>query len=787
MAKEKLEKDIKKNYQDIQNYLEWDPWAEWFLDCLADLQTNFADYLIEILKEKKYGKNDVTKANIYQWYIRWWKYKYINNEKIEHIISNKVLWKKVSIDALVDEWIQKINDLFDTQKSFEEALEQWKIQSVQLNGIILPPDDSPAPVIWSGNWFEKKELSQNKLLLFVSALREFWIYLDDLIIYTWKIDENMMRESSYYAIFIPRENKTVFLNTWYGEATFVCDWEVSIKDMTTFWKEKLQSELWAIKINFFEQDIELWKKELKNAILWNNWEIWKKIEKKQVKEIVNRINKIIELENFKCFYEEHKDESFTDSEWNEVKISDLFKSIPYYQKNYKIINREFIINLPGNPSNFYKMTWNEFLNYLGIEIKHEKQSEIISIEDLKYFYNEHKSEYFTDSEWNEVKISDLFKSSRYYTMNYKIINKNFNLNLPGYPSYYNLKWNEFLNYLGIVKKHEKQSGIILIEDLKQFYNEHKSEYFTDSEWNKVEIKNLFQSYAYYFKNYKIINREFNLNLRGWIDHCFKMSRNKILKYLGITLNHEIQEEIMTIDNLRSFYINHKSENFTDSEWNEVKISDLFKSNKYYIKNYKIINREFNLNLPSCPDRSFKMGRNKILKYLGVSVNREKQVKITTIEGFKIFYDKYKDKIFTDSGWSEVKISSLFKSSKYYIKNYKIINREFNLNIPGNPTWYYKMSRNKILKYLGITLNHEMQTKFISIEDFKRFYTNHKDKIFTDSEWYEVKISSLFKSSKYYIKNYKIINREFNLNIPSHPIEYYKMKRNELLKYLEIEK
>jgi hypothetical protein len=96
-----------------------------------------------------------------------------------------------------------------------------------------------------------------------------------------------------------------------------------------------------------------------------------------------------------------------------------------------------------------------------------------------------------------------------------------------------------------------------------------------------------------------------------------MSRNKILKYLGITLNHEIQEEIMTIDNLRSFYINHKSENFTDSEWNEVKISDLFKSNKYYIKNYKIINREFNLNIPSHPIEYYKMKRNELLKYLGI--------------------------------------------------------------------------------------------------------------------------------------------------------------------------
>ena len=85
MDKEKLVNDIKKNYQDIQNYLEWDPWAEWFLDSLADLQTNFADYLIETLKEKKYGKDDIVKSNIYQWHIRWWKYKYINNEKLEHM------------------------------------------------------------------------------------------------------------------------------------------------------------------------------------------------------------------------------------------------------------------------------------------------------------------------------------------------------------------------------------------------------------------------------------------------------------------------------------------------------------------------------------------------------------------------------------------------------------------------------------------------------------------------------------------------------------------------------
>ena len=705
MDKKKLENDIKKNYQDIQNYLEWDPWAEWFLDSLADLQTNFADYLIETLKEKKYGKDDIVKSNIYQWYIRWWKYKYINNEKIEHIISNKVLWKKISIDALVDEWIQKINDLFDTQKSFEEALEQWKIKSVQLNGIILPPDDLPAPVTWSGNWFERKELSQNKLLLFVSALREFWIYLDDLIIYTWKKDENMMRESSYYAIFIPRENKTVFLNTWYGEATFVCDWEVSIKDMTTFWKEKLQSELWAIKIRFFEQDVEWWKNELKNAILWNNWKVWKKIEKKQIKEIVNRIKRIIELDNFKRFCSEHKDDVFTDKNWNKALIKDLFKSISYYKMNYEIIKDMYNLNLPSNPPVIYKIRRNEFLSYLWITLNREIQTKFMSLKDLKHFYAKHKKEKFIDSEWNEAQIKDLFKTNPYYINNYKRINAKYNINLPWHPStIYKMRRNDLLKQLGIEVTREPQLGIMIIklDDLKRFYSEHKDDSFIDSEWNEFQFKNLFKWISYYQNNYKKYKNYFNLNLPSDPSFSYKMKRNEFLKYLGIDLNFEKPIDIISLEELKLFYYAHKNDIRYDEKWNEIQISDVFNFYSLYKKNYKKFNFKYNLNLPSDPPRSYKMKRNEFLNYLGISLNHEMQVgTIMSLKDLKHFYAKHKKRKFIDSDWNEVQIKNLFKTQKYYKKNYKIVNRDYNINLPGDFYTYYKITLNHLKLFLWI--------------------------------------------------------------------------------------
>ena len=44
-------------------------------------------------------------------------------------------------------------------------------------------------------------------------LRNLGIYNDDiLIIHSGILEDNMMRENTYYAIYIPRIKKTVFLN-----------------------------------------------------------------------------------------------------------------------------------------------------------------------------------------------------------------------------------------------------------------------------------------------------------------------------------------------------------------------------------------------------------------------------------------------------------------------------------------------------------------------------------------------------------------------------------------------
>ena len=97
-----------------------------------------------------------------------------------------------------------------------------------------------------------------------------------------------------------------------------------------------------------------------------------------------------------------------------------------------------------------------------------------------------------------------------------------------------------------------------------------------------------------------------------------MTRNDLLNYLGISLNLERQKEIISKEKLRYFYAEHKDDKFTDSEWKEVQIRDIFKNNKYYKKNYKRINNEYNLNLPNNLMRSYEMKRNEIKSYLWIN-------------------------------------------------------------------------------------------------------------------------------------------------------------------------
>lgn len=93
-----LKDDIIKNHNEVLDCLN--NWTEQsFLDSLANLETKFAKYLIEYLNIAKYTKH-----------VKWPKdSEYISNKSTEHIISKIVLWTKVSINDLLNEWIKKFN------------------------------------------------------------------------------------------------------------------------------------------------------------------------------------------------------------------------------------------------------------------------------------------------------------------------------------------------------------------------------------------------------------------------------------------------------------------------------------------------------------------------------------------------------------------------------------------------------------------------------------------------------------------------------------------------------
>ena len=298
-----IKKKIDDDYKTItQQYLEWDPWVEWFITSLITMEDDIRMYLLETLKTKKYGA-DPENTNVFDKYKKVW----ADRQYLEALILNKVVWKKTSIDALIDAWIDRINAIFRTKRDLDAALKKWLIQNIEIKKVILPPDPKDPPEIGSGAWFEKKELVQNKFLLFTDMLRNLGIYNDDiLIIHSGILEDNMMRENTYYAIYIPRIKKTVFLNIWYGEASFVCDGLVPLEIMTTYGKEKLQTELWAIKIIFSEKDILWWKEDFQNALLWEWWNVWEKVSTENFIKIKEKINKEIIQCNIRAIYNQHK-------------------------------------------------------------------------------------------------------------------------------------------------------------------------------------------------------------------------------------------------------------------------------------------------------------------------------------------------------------------------------------------------------------------------------------------------------------------------------------------------
>lgn len=146
-----LETWIRDDYKKVQNYLKWNPWVEWFIDSLWVLEEDIWTYLFETLKTKKYGENPYD-TGVYEKYMKGWE----DRQYLESLILNKIIWKKASIDSLVDDWLARIKDLFSTKEAFDAALKKWLIQNISINDVILPPDPKDTPEIGSGTWFEKK-------------------------------------------------------------------------------------------------------------------------------------------------------------------------------------------------------------------------------------------------------------------------------------------------------------------------------------------------------------------------------------------------------------------------------------------------------------------------------------------------------------------------------------------------------------------------------------------------------------------------------------------------------
>ena len=195
---------------------------------------------------------------------------------------NNVVWESVSINDLLQEWIDSLNKILSMNNSSEKIFEDLKVEVLKLDGVILPPDKKEINIwLWEKH-FERKELKINKIWLLILVLREKGIFTDDILVYEWINKNNMMREYSYYAVYIPRVNKTIFINEWYGEATYICDWEISLNEMQKLWKEWLVENYWAKKISFEEKNIDSWKTA-----------IWKNFDGVELPSVIEKINGLL--------------------------------------------------------------------------------------------------------------------------------------------------------------------------------------------------------------------------------------------------------------------------------------------------------------------------------------------------------------------------------------------------------------------------------------------------------------------------------------------------------------
>jgi len=186
------------------------------------------------------------------------------------VVSNEFLNVNSSdtIYALLTRVSERINAVLRSGRESISMLEDLNVKHMEVMRVILPPDELDPPLGGDGQGMERPDLSVNKLSLFINFLREKGVYSNDIFVVVGRNEPNMMRESSYLQIEIPKLKKIVLLNVDYGEATFVVNMseDYSAWDVLGAKKSELIDEFGAKRILFSENQINKWYADLSLAL-----------------------------------------------------------------------------------------------------------------------------------------------------------------------------------------------------------------------------------------------------------------------------------------------------------------------------------------------------------------------------------------------------------------------------------------------------------------------------------------------------------------------------------------
>lgn len=187
-----------------------------------------------------------------------------NREKVEKKILWTYAWYPYSISEILAQLSQVVYQIL--LRPPEEIDNVFWILTINIDWVILPPGNI-APKFWTGSWHVKNipDLQKSRYGEVLWLLRQWWIYANDIIVYSWKISKSQMRSTSYRVIQIPKISTTIFVCDEYWEATFVVKNLVYPEIFLEKSKLDIREKLDAIKISH----VKNWEQKFSLSIFWN--------------------------------------------------------------------------------------------------------------------------------------------------------------------------------------------------------------------------------------------------------------------------------------------------------------------------------------------------------------------------------------------------------------------------------------------------------------------------------------------------------------------------------------